>query len=71
MPKLFDEFDLDLKKIKNGIGLYNSDGMTLATDCVGSGSGSGSNAWDTITCLMTCGGTCVSDCFCPSENKRC
>ena len=38
MPKLFDEFDLDLQKVDGEIKVYSSDDTTLGSECMGGGS---------------------------------
>lgn len=61
MPKLFDEFDLDLRKITKEIQLYGSDGTTQGSDCMcGGGPGGGS-------IMTTLGWDCISKLICPSD----
>ena len=64
MPKLFDEFDLDLKKIKKDIELYNGDDMTRGSDCMcGGGPGGGS-------IMTTLDWGCISVLFCSLDDCK-
>lgn len=53
MPKLFDEFDLDLQKVDEGIKLYSNDGTTLGSDCASGGSSLCPISTWTLNCFKT------------------
>ena len=57
MPKLFDEFDLDLQKVDGEIKVHNSDDTTLGSTCMSGGSIS----------TMTLGWECITVLICPSN----
>lgn len=59
MPKLFDEFDLDLKKLEN-VYLYSDDGTSNLT---GGGTG-GTGGTGVPSPTYTCSCICLTQIFC-------
>lgn len=65
MPKLFDEFDLDLQKI-NEIKLMSDDGGNTLTACASGSSGSsGTTTTNELISAIICSISC------PSNNEHC
>lgn len=64
MPKLFDEFDLDLQKVDEGIKVYSSDDTTLGSECMSGGSSISTQTlgWECITVLICPSNECSKGC---------